>query len=145
MKLLTTLRRHAMLVRVRGESMHPTYHDGDLLLATRPRRLRPGAVVVFRTPPPLGDPPYRIKRLVALTPALFVRGDNPRSEDSRHYGNLTREDILGVVRLRLTRRPAYPSTGFTAATRSTVPALSRSCRRSSNPAATTNGSGRRVW
>lgn len=124
--LLSAIRGRCVLVRVSGHSMRPTFHDGDLLLGVRSDRLRTGRVVVFRTPPAAGDqqgPAYRVKRLSAVAgesaPAslssggggpvppgsVLVRGDNPRAEDSRHYGYVARRDILAVVVLRLASGP----------------------------------------
>lgn len=112
-------RRLFVVVTVRGNSMLPTYADGDVLLATRVPLLRRGRAIVF-TPPvnPPDGPPYRVKRLVALpgdpTPdwvmaaggpvppdRLVVRGDNARSEDSGTYGYVDRAEVLAVVVRRL--------------------------------------------
>ena len=116
-------RRRLLVVRVHGNSMLPTYTDGDLLLADRARRARTGAPIVFRTPEPArhdldggADPPYRVKRVAAVagdpTPAwlpghhagdrvppgrIVVRGDAGNSEDSRHYGAVAGSDVLAVV------------------------------------------------
>ncbi len=118
-----------LVVTVRGKSMHPTYDDGDRLLAVRSPVLRRGQAIVFTPPdtegvPFPGDPVYRVKRLVAVagdpTPAwvagavpdapvpagrLVVRGDNAVSEDSRSYGYVARDQVHAVVvrRLQLTR------------------------------------------
>lgn len=120
---LLAARRGCVLVRVTGHSMAPSHRDGDLLLGVRWARLRAGRVVVFRSPPGvgnLGGPPYRVKRLTATagqpTPDglpghrvgapvppgfLVVRGDDPRAEDSRHYGYLPSRQVIAVVVLRL--------------------------------------------
>lgn len=118
-----------LVVTVRGESMQPTYDDGDRLLAIRSPVLRRGRAIVFTPPatdglPYPGDPVYRVKRLVAVpgdpTPAwvagavpnapvppgqLVVLGDNKISEDSRRYGYVPRDQVHAVVvrRLQLTR------------------------------------------
>lgn len=120
-------RRMVVLVTVRGRSMAPTYHDGDVLLACRARLLRAGRAVVF-TPPDSssapGDPPYRVKRIAALagdpTPnwvsggqcteplvppgRLVVRGDSDTSEDSRTYGFVAARDVAAVIIGRLPGR-----------------------------------------
>lgn len=118
-----------LVVTVRGQSMQPTYGDGDRLLAVRSPVLRRGQAIVFTPPatedlPFPGDPVYRVKRLVAVpgdpTPAwvagavpnssvppgqLVVLGDNNVSEDSRRYGYVPRDQVHAVVvrRLQLTR------------------------------------------
>lgn len=116
---LAALRRFLVVVQVTGDSMRPTYADGDLLLAARVRQAGRGAAVVFRTPRGVrqeGDPPYRVKRVAAVAgdpapawlpghragdhvpPArIVVRGDAPRSEDSRHHGYVDAGDVLAVV------------------------------------------------
>jgi signal peptidase I len=104
-------------VTVRGNSMSPTLHDGQKLLARRrfrtPRRRE---VIVFRVPDP--ELPHRVKRVAAIAgdpvpdwlapalpgvpcvPAGFVAvvGDNPRSQDSRQLGLIDCRDVVGTVR-----------------------------------------------
>jgi hypothetical protein len=120
--LTLVLRRQLVVITVRGNSMHPTYADGDTLLALRTRTFRRGRAIVF-TPPASLDPdapPYRVKRVIAVagdptpewvhaaTPGapvppgrVVVRGDNPASEDSRAYGYVSNAGVLGVVVRRL--------------------------------------------
>ncbi len=122
---LRLVRRRYVLIVVRGHSMAPTFCDGQTLLVRR-GAVRVGDPVVFR--PPLahpaapGDPVWRIKRVAALggqpvplevrervgvEPGalvpdcqLVVRGDAPRSEDSRHFGFVAADAVLGAVVLR---------------------------------------------
>jgi signal peptidase I len=112
-----------VVVTVRGNSMRPTYDDGDVLLAARIPLLRRGRAIVF-TPPvnPPDAPPYRVKRLVALpgdptpdwvrdrqrlVPAghVVVRGDNVSSEDSSTYGYVERAGVFAVVVRKLRAAP----------------------------------------
>lgn len=117
--VLVAARRFAVIVRVTGNSMQPAYADGDTLLAARGRRHRIGSAVVFVTPQSMrhdGDPPFRVKRVVAVggdvapewlpdhhfgervpLDRIVVRGDAERSEDSRHYGYVDTRDVLAVV------------------------------------------------
>lgn len=123
--LAAVARRLLVVVTVRGNSMRPTYTDGDVLLAARVPLLRRGRAIVF-TPPanPPDAPPYRVKRLVALpgdpTPEwvrdgqrfvppghVVVRGDNLRSEDSSTYGYVDRAGVFAVVLSRI--RTTWPS------------------------------------
>lgn len=104
-------------VTVRGNSMSPTLHDGQKLVARRRLRTpRRREVIVFRVPDP--ELPHRIKRVAAVAgdpvpdwlastlpelarvPAGFVAvvGDNPRSQDSRQLGLVDCRDIVGTVR-----------------------------------------------
>ena len=92
--------------------MEPTLPAGSLV-AVSPLRAQPayGAVVVVRRP----DGSEHLKRVVG-TPGARVRleagevtlgagrfavvGDNrSRSTDSRHYGPVTREEVVGVARV----------------------------------------------
>ena len=86
---------HAVLVQ--GPSMLPTLSPGDCLLVRRPRRVRPGDVVVARFParPDL----LVVKRAVRPEGALWwVEGDNPAvTDDSRRYGPA---EVLARVVLR---------------------------------------------
>lgn len=123
------LRSRVFLVRVHGRSMTPTYRPGERLVAVRGTgRLRRGDVVVFRPPRsawPLLAPAERgrpaLKRLAALpgdalpsgtgrVPAghAFLVGERPRTLDSRTYGPVPVNRVLG----RLVRpRPAPPRGG----------------------------------
>lgn len=88
---------------VSGDSMHPGVQAGQIILVNRYAYLlgtpEVGDVVVFRNP--LSNR-LTIKRLAAIAdgPLYYVVGDN-RSEsvDSRHYGALTRDLIIGRVEL----------------------------------------------
>ena len=101
-------RRSFMIVRVEGSSMLPTYADGDHLLAVRPplgRAIRPGDVVVVVAPGP--SPATRavetlVKRVAEVEPArrprqVFVVGDSGPSYDSRVFGPLASDAVLGRV------------------------------------------------
>jgi signal peptidase I len=102
------LRHHYLLVRVEGESMEPTLHNGDRLLVRRVRaeRLRIGQVVVLTAAPWIvkrvaaipGDPvPWRPDLMVPAG-ALVLLGDNrARSLDSRKLGYFATDNLLGVV------------------------------------------------
>lgn len=123
------LRARLRVVEVRGGSMRPTYLDGDRLLVRRRRRPAAGQVAVFRRPELPGrsaaDVDWLVKRVVAtagepvpaelaavvadrLVPAgrFLVRGDNPDSIDSRHFGYIAERDLLGTaVRVLPAGRP----------------------------------------
>ncbi len=111
---LCWLRGRYVVVTVRGESMTPTYRPGDRLLVRRTRKVRRGECVVFAEAPEQAlalTAGWIVKRVVAVPgddlPAgqLAVRGDNPeRSFDSRHFGPITTDRVLGVV-LRPMRAP----------------------------------------
>jgi nickel-type superoxide dismutase maturation protease len=95
-------------VVVVGDSMRPTLHEGDHLLACRiddPTALRPGDVVVVRRP----DRPdlVLVKRIVRREDEGWsVRGDNEgRSDDSRTFGPVPDALVLARVVLRWWPRP----------------------------------------
>ncbi|MYV99293.1 hypothetical protein GT354_13560 [Streptomyces sp. SID3343] len=116
------VRSRFALVRVTGDSMAPTFADGDRLLIRRTRRVGRGEAVVFGNPVPgfddgagelrwlvkrvtatPGDPvPADVRERVPAGPvvppgALVVRGDGVRSQDSRHFGYVPVSTVLGVV------------------------------------------------
>lgn len=120
-----TVRRRLLVVTVDGPSMQPTLQHGDRVLARRVplAAVRTGDIVVVRRPVRTNTDAHRaawlIKRAAAVpgepvpptvraavggydgpVPAgrLVVLGDNPpQSADSRHWGYVTEELLLGVV------------------------------------------------
>lgn len=94
--------RRRRRVRIRGESMRPHLQPGDEVLvdpyAYRRSAPQPGEIV-------LAQHPYRrdlklVKRVAAVLEGdrYRLRGDNPsESTDSRTFGNLPRQEILGRV------------------------------------------------
>lgn len=138
----TAVRRRWLVVTVRGESMSPGLRPGDLVLVRRTAAgaLRRGDVLVLWLPErPASESRARrqlvIKRVAALptdpvpetvrpaigaspgdvVPAgrIVVLGDAPRSADSRQWGYLPAELVVGVVRRRLAMaaRPAAGRVG----------------------------------
>ncbi len=82
---------------VTGDSMLPHYRAGDVVLMTTWLRPHVGSVVVARDP---RDPDRRIlKRITAMNgDHITVTGDNPSaSTDSRTFGSIRHDDILGIV------------------------------------------------
>jgi nickel-type superoxide dismutase maturation protease len=89
-------------IRVRGPSMAPTLHDGDVVLARRGQRAGAGDVVVVTWTTRPGQ--LSIKRAVRPDGSGWtVAGDNEHaSTDSRELGAA---DVHGVVRWRIWPRP----------------------------------------
>ena len=88
------------LIRVTGISLEPVYREGDFVLALKipffVRPPRPGEAVIFRHP----DYGLMIKQVQSLTPdgeAIFVVGTHPDSTDSRKFGPISKDDLLGRV------------------------------------------------
>lgn len=80
-------------VLVRGTSMLPTYHSGDLVLAYRSPEVRAGQVAVFRAP----SGGYVIHRVVAIEgERLITRGDD---HDRPDPWPTTTADVVGVARV----------------------------------------------
>jgi signal peptidase I len=112
--------RYGVIV-VQGSSMLPTYRGGELVLVRKGRRaIRLGDAVVFRTPGDVkgsGSPSWIIKRVVAVDGGQIAEGHRDRagtclvppqciwvvgdslqaSWDSRHFGPVQSESVLGVA------------------------------------------------
>ncbi len=108
---LVTLAVNRSLVRVRGRSMEPTYHDGDVLLTLPCRRSepRPGRAVVVEEP--WHDGHLVVKRVHRIYHhGIDVRGDAPEhSTDSRAWGLLPHEALRRTVVARVGNVHALPS------------------------------------
>jgi nickel-type superoxide dismutase maturation protease len=89
-------------VTVIGPSMQPAVQHGERWLVTAGKG-RPGQIVLFREP---DRPELRsVKRIVRVLPdGVWVAGDNPAaSRDSRHYGVVPFDHVVGILRWRLRR------------------------------------------
>lgn len=109
--LLFRFIRRYTIIRINGDSMLPTYKDGQLRIMDRLFlkdkhdwvRQNPDLLVnrifVIRTP----EGQYAIKRLISISQTidglyLWFEGDNKdNSRDSREYGFLTLDAVLGEV------------------------------------------------
>jgi signal peptidase I len=114
-------RVHFKAVEVRGDSMSPTYNDGDWLLF----RLFPvnsltpnligklmGKVVLIQRQSEVGADFLQVKRVTKVTNnpdflsevEIWVEGDNKSaSTDSRSWGTLNYEEVIGKLIFRYRR------------------------------------------
>ena len=95
------------LIKICGNSMHPTLKDGEFHIGFRPfcrKKLIIGAFYVYH--PPYDEDKYVIKRLVALYKIknkdyCYFLGDNPsESYDSSSYGYVPSDRIVARLILR---------------------------------------------
>ncbi len=93
-------------LKVEGDSLLPRYREGDyVLVGSTPfpsGRIKPGDVVAFRHPVH-----GTLIKLVesAAEEGYHVVGTHPHSVDSRHFGPVRREELIGKVLWHL-RQPA---------------------------------------
>jgi nickel-type superoxide dismutase maturation protease len=83
-------------IKVTGSSLYPDYREGDyVMVITLPFfSFKTGDAVVFR------HPTYgtMIKKIDRIDPTgIHVIGNHPDSVDSRRFGPLRREDLVGRV------------------------------------------------
>ncbi|MER7769381.1 nickel-type superoxide dismutase maturation protease [Kitasatospora sp. NPDC096140] len=99
------------VVDVAGPSMVPTLREGDRLLVRYGAPIRPGAVVLFRHP--FQQDLLVVKRAAGRRPGgWWLLSDNrPVDSDSRSYGAVPDELVLGRVLLRLSPRPSWLAPG----------------------------------
>jgi nickel-type superoxide dismutase maturation protease len=97
-------------IRVSGNSMEPTLHDGEFVLIDPGRRRpEPGRLAVARHPSELdttsGDRLLVIKRVGDWGDrGVWLTSDNPAAgTDSRTWGRLPAADIVGTVTVVLDR------------------------------------------
>ena len=88
------------ILRIRGDSLCPKLNDGDFVLSSKIpillKRLKPGDLVVFNQP----GYGVLIKELDAITrdgQSLEVRGLHPESIDSRTFGPVSNNMLLGKI------------------------------------------------
>jgi len=88
------------LIRVSGNSLYPEFKKGDFALISKIPfllgRVRPGDVVAFRHV----EYGLMIKKVEAISAdgdQFTVVGTHPASTDSRHFGPVKREQMVGKV------------------------------------------------
>lgn len=100
------------IIQVCGDSMNPTFKDGDIVLGCRLYSISRKDVYVFH--PPVGEK-YVIKRLTqvsSITNKLFFEGDNSdHSYDSRMYGYISRDKVVAKCIFIIHRRKECKDNG----------------------------------
>ncbi|NLN71127.1 MAG: hypothetical protein GX142_10190 [Chloroflexi bacterium] len=88
------------LLRVRGSSLWPDFHEGDYVLAasinTLGRKIKPGDVIVFQQPG-YGTLLKRVQQVLEGGQSFIVRGTQITSSDSRNFGQVPLERVWGKV------------------------------------------------
>jgi nickel-type superoxide dismutase maturation protease len=85
-----------------GKSMNPTLRDGETVLVDRAAKIEVGDIVIAKHP--IEQTNEVVKRIERINEHghYFLVGDNLEdSNDSRHFGAVTREYIRGKVVARL--------------------------------------------
>jgi nickel-type superoxide dismutase maturation protease len=97
--------RHAFrlgTVAVAGDSMNPIFLDGDWLVVRWKTACKPGDVVVIEREERPGV--FLIKRLIKrVDQMIWVEGDSAASTDSRQWGAIPQEEVVGKVLFRFRR------------------------------------------
>lgn len=88
------------MIKVTGESLSPLFHEGDyVLITTIPFmicKIKPGDTVVFQHPS-YGTLIKQVESTALDEGSISVIGTNPDSVDSRRFGPIQREDVVGKV------------------------------------------------
>ncbi|MEE2748280.1 MAG: S26 family signal peptidase [Candidatus Thermoplasmatota archaeon] len=85
-------------MRIQGDSMWPTFRDGDHLQAIKGSTAEPGDIVVAKHP---WKTIHIVKRVKEISPSgYFLEGDNPDptgSEDSHNFGPVPISSIIAII------------------------------------------------
>jgi len=88
------------VIKVTGDSLSPEYREGDyVVVATIPfflNRIQVGDVVVFRQPT-YGILIKKVAQVGTAGDQFFVVGAHPDSVDSRQFGPVARQALIGRV------------------------------------------------
>lgn len=96
-QLLQWLIGKRQLIGVEGDSMEPTFKNGDVLIMASKKKILKGDVVVFNHPF-IADM-ILVKRVKWMddNDQIYVVGDNPESTDSRSFGTITKAAVIGKI------------------------------------------------
>ncbi len=88
------------LLRVSGNSLLPMYQDGDFVLVSKIPYLfgttKQGDIVAFRHEV-YGTMVKKVQNVSPHKDEIYVTGTQGDSVDSRHFGPITKGDVVGKV------------------------------------------------
>jgi nickel-type superoxide dismutase maturation protease len=88
------------VIKVTGDSLSPEYREGDyVVVATIPfllNRIQAGDVIVFQQPT-YGTLIKKVVQVEREGDQFLVVGAHPNSVDSRHFGPVPRQTLIGRV------------------------------------------------
>jgi nickel-type superoxide dismutase maturation protease len=88
------------MIRVTGESLSPLFHEGDyVFITTIPfvvKRVKAGDTILFRHPT-YGTLIKLVEQADREQGTLSVIGTHANSVDSRRFGPIRQEDVIGKV------------------------------------------------
>ncbi len=88
------------VIKVTGDSLSPDYREGDyVVIATIPfflNRIQVGDVIVFQQPT-YGTLIKKVAQIERSGEQFFVVGVHSNSVDSRHFGPVLRQSLIGRV------------------------------------------------
>ncbi|HEX7972899.1 MAG TPA: S26 family signal peptidase [Anaerolineales bacterium] len=88
------------LFKISEDSLSPEFQDGDFVLALKIpiflQHIRPGAIIVFKQKT-YGTLIKRVEHISADRKDYFVVGNHPVSIDSRQFGPVPRQNVIGKV------------------------------------------------
>jgi nickel-type superoxide dismutase maturation protease len=103
--IISLLLKYSQRCRVEGNSMLPTLKHGEEVLVKFGKTFQVGDIVFAKHP--YKQSAKMIKRIekISTSGKLFLIGDNPsESTDSRSFGEISAEEIIGKVVCRLSRK-----------------------------------------
>ncbi|OCC15974.1 hypothetical protein DBT_0436 [Dissulfuribacter thermophilus] len=96
------------IIRVHGKSLFPDFHPGDYVLLWTGKRavrtIKEGDVIVFRQAA-YGTLIKRVEKVDPENGLLHVRGTHPASADSKYFGPIPPEEVIGKMIAHI-RRPS---------------------------------------
>ena len=88
------------LLKVTGSSLLPVYRDGDFVVVSKIPylfgKIKRGDIVAFRQTE-YGTMIKKVQRVAPTGVEIHVIGTQENSIDSRHFGPITKGDVLGKV------------------------------------------------